>query len=309
MLRETTLAPRDMISPMFVSDGLLHEPIGSMSGVSRIPVDAVVSEGERLLELGITGTILFGVPDTSKKNDAATESYSPDGAVQRAVRKLKSSIPELVVITDVCLCEYTSHGHCGLVDGNAGRILNDSTLGVIGQVAISHAEAGADIVAPSGMMDGGVAAIRHALDSADFSETGILAYSVKYASAYYGPFREAAGGAPAFGDRRTHQLDPANARAAVEEARLDLGEGADILMVKPGLAYLDIVAAVRRAHPQIPLFVYNVSGEYSMVKAAAAAGWLDEQAIVLENLLSMKRAGADCIITYHAKDAAAWISQ
>ncbi len=294
---------------MFVSDSPVGEPIRSMPGVSRIPVDGVVREGERLLELGISGTLLFGVPDQAKKNMSATESYSPDGAVQRALRHLKSSLPELVAITDVCLCEYSSNGHCGIVDANSGAILNDPTLEVLGMVAASHAAAGADIVAPSGMMDGGVGAIRNALDDAGFSETAILAYSVKYASAYYGPFREAAGGAPSFGDRRTHQLDPANARVAVEEARLDLTEGADILMVKPALAYLDVVSALRSAHPEVPLFVYNVSGEYAMVKAAAAAGWLDEQAVVLENLLSMKRAGADCIVTYHAKDAAEWISR
>ena len=309
LLRENDLTARELVSPIFVSDDSTATPIESMPGVSRIPVGGVVSEGERLLELGIGATILFGVPEASKKSSEGSESYSPDGGVQRAVRELKAALPELVIITDVCLCEYTSHGHCGIIDVASGAILNDPTLEIIGRIAVSHAASGADIVAPSGMMDGGVAAIRHALDGSGFPDTPILSYAVKYASAFYGPFRDAAGGAPSFGDRRSHQIDPANARIALEESRLDLAEGADALMVKPALAYLDILSAVRHAHPQVPLFAYNVSGEYAMVKAAGAAGWLDERAVVLEALLSMKRAGADCIITYHAKDVAEWLSR
>ncbi|MBA3341693.1 MAG: porphobilinogen synthase [Gemmatimonadaceae bacterium] len=310
MLRETVLSPRDFVSPVFVTDGgAVEQPIASMPGVSRIPVDHAVAEGESLLELGIAAILMFGVPSKEKKDPGGRESYADGGAVQRAVRALKAALPELVVITDVCLCEYTSHGHCGLVEEGSGRILNDPTLDILRRVAVSHAEAGADVVAPSGMMDGAVGAIRAALDEVGAEETAILSYAVKYASAFYGPFREAAGGAPAFGDRRTHQIDPGNARVAIRETALDLAEGADMLMVKPALAYLDVVSAVRRAHPEVPLFAYNVSGEYAMVKAAAAAGWLDERAVANEVLMSMKRAGADSIISYHAKDVARWLSR
>lgn len=307
MLSETRLSTRDLVSPIFVTDGSsLAGSIDSMPGVDRLTVEQVVAEGEKLLELGIPATILFGVPDPEKKNSLGTESHSDQGAVQRAVRALKKSLPELVVITDVCLCEYTSHGHCGLVHDESGEILNDPTLAILGEIAVSHVSAGADIVAPSGMMDGGVGAIRRALDTAGSPDAAILAYAVKFASAFYGPFREAAGGAPAFGDRRSYQMDSGNGRVAVREVELDLAEGADMVMVKPALAYLDVVFAVRRAHPEAPLFAYNVSGEYAMVKAAVAAGFLDERAVVTESLLSMKRAGADCIITYHAKDFAGW---
>jgi porphobilinogen synthase len=229
-----------------------------------------------------------------------------DGAVQRAARVLKELAPQLIVVTDVCMCEYTSHGHCGILDENH-YLLNDATLDSLGQIALSHAAAGADIVAPSGMIDGAVGAIRRALDGAGRSDVAIMAYAVKYASAYYGPFREAAGGAPAFGDRRTPQLDPANAGIALRESALDVAEGADFIMVKPALAYLDIMSAVHAAHPGVPLVAYNVSGEYAMVKAAAAAGWVDERAIVLESLTGMRRAGAGMIITYHAKDVARWL--
>ncbi|HEV2641628.1 MAG TPA: porphobilinogen synthase [Candidatus Elarobacter sp.] len=309
MVRETTLAPEHLIAPIFVTDGEnVTQPIEAMPGVQRISVDRVVAEAERLLALGVPAVLLFGVPANERKDPAGRESHADDAAVQRGVRALKMALPELIVITDVCLCEYTSHGHCGLLD-DAQQVLNDETLQVLGEIAISHARAGADIVAPSGMLDGMVGAIRGALDGAGFQDTAILSYAVKYASAFYGPFREAAGGAPAFGDRRTHQLDAANGRIALREAELDLAEGADMLMVKPALAYLDVVAELKSAHPGVPLVAYNVSGEYSMMKAAAAAGWLDERAVVLESLTAMRRAGADMIITYHAKDAAEWLRQ
>jgi porphobilinogen synthase len=307
MLSNVTLTKRDLISPMFVTDDpALAGPIESMPGVRRLAVSEVAAEGECLAELGIPATILFGVPAAAKKNARGTESFSGDGAVQQAVRKLREAVPDLVVITDVCMCEYTSHGHCGLLHPESGEILNDETLEVLGEIASSLAASGADIVAPSGMMDGAVGAIRAALDAAGSKDTAILAYAVKYASAFYGPFREAAGGAPAFGDRRTHQMDPASTRAVLREVALDIAEGADMVMVKPALAYLDVIAEVRRCHPDIPLVAYNVSGEYAMVRAAAAAGWLDERAVVTEMLTAMKRAGADSIITYHARDFAGW---
>lgn len=310
MVTDVTLNPGDLISPMFVTDDPdLAKPIESMPGVSRLLVEEIVEEGERLVELGIPATILFGVPGAAKKNSRGTESCSDRGAVQQAARELRKAVPGLVVITDVCMCEYTSHGHCGLLDPQSGEILNDETLEILGAIATSHADAGADIVAPSGMMDGAVGAIRQALDAAGAKDTGILAYSVKYASAFYGPFREAAGGAPAFGDRRTHQIDPWSRRGALREVDLDVAEGADMVMVKPALAYLDVVAEVRRRHADIPLVAYNVSGEYAMVRAAAANGWLDERAVVTELLLAMKRAGADSIITYHAKDFASWSAE
>jgi porphobilinogen synthase len=307
MTRETSLAPEHLIAPVFVTDGgNVSEPIASMPGVTRMSVDRVGEFADQLLSAGISSVILFGVPDASRKDDGGTESYSPDGAVQRATRLLKQHAPQLVVVSDVCLCEYTSHGHCGLLDARQ-YVVNDATLDVLRRIAVSHAEAGADIVAPSGMIDGAVGAIRSALDDAGHANVAIMAYAVKYASAYYGPFREAAGGAPAFGDRKTHQLDPANRGVALRESELDVAEGADFLMVKPALAYLDIVSAVRAAHPGTPLVAYNVSGEYAMVKAAAAAGWIDERATVLESLTCMRRAGANVIITYHALDAARWL--
>lgn len=307
MVRETSLRPEQLIAPLFVTDGEnAVEKIESMPGITRISVDRVGAIADELLSLGVPAVILFGVPSPERKNRDGTESYAEEGAVQRAVRALKAHAPELVVITDVCMCEYTSHGHCGILDDKQ-RVLNDDTLSVIARIAVSHAQAGADIVAPSGMIDGAVGTIRVALDAASYSDVSIMAYAVKYASAYYGPFREAAGGAPAFGDRRTHQLDAANAGIALRESALDVAEGADFLMVKPALAYLDIVSAVHAAHPGVPVVAYNVSGEYAMVKAAAAQGWIDERAIVLESLTSMRRAGAGLIITYHAKDAARWL--
>ena len=307
MVRETSLRPEHLIAPLFVTDGDdVVERIESMPGITRVSVDRVAAMADDLLSLGVLAVILFGVPAPERKNREGTESYAEEGAVQRAIRALKAHAPELVVITDVCMCEYTSHGHCGILDDKQ-HVLNDDTLSVIARIAVSHAQAGADIVAPSGMIDGAVGTIRGALDGADYSDVSIMAYAVKYASAYYGPFREAAEGWRASGDRRTHQLDPANSGIALRESALDIAEGADFLMVKPALAYLDIVSAVHNAHPGVPVVAYNVSGEYAMVKAAAAQGWIDERAIVLESLTSMRRAGADLIITYHAKDAAQWL--
>jgi porphobilinogen synthase len=309
MVRETSLRVEHLIAPIFVTDGEnITEPIESMPGIVRVSVDRVAAAADELTALGVPAVILFGVPAPERKDPDGKESYSPDGAVQRATRVLKEHSPGLVVITDVCMCEYTSHGHCGVLDDRQ-YVRNDATLDALRQIALSHAEAGADVVAPSGMIDGAVGAIRQALDGAGRSDVAIMAYAVKYASAYYGPFREAAGGAPAFGDRRTHQLDPANAGIALRESALDVAEGADFLMVKPALAYLDIMSAVHTANPGMPLVAYNVSGEYAMVKAAAAAGWVDERAIVLESLTSMRRAGAGLIITYHAKDAAGWLRE
>ena len=308
MVRETSLGPEHLIAPIFVTDGDgVAEPIESMPGISRVSVDGVAALADNLLGTGVRAVILFGVPDPSRKDESGIESFAPQGAVQRAVRALKAHASELVVMTDVCMCEYTTHGHCGILD-SAQYVSNDATLDVLRRISLSHAEAGADVVAPSGMIDGAVGAIRSALDDAGYENVAIMAYAVKYASAFYGPFREAAGGAPSFGDRRTHQLDPANRGIALRESALDVAEGADFLMVKPALAYLDIVRTVSEAHPGIPLVAYNVSGEYAMVKAAAAAGWIDERAIVLESLTSMRRAGAAMIITYHAMDAARWLN-
>jgi porphobilinogen synthase len=309
MVQETSLHPEHLIAPIFVTDGEnVVDMIESMPGVTRVSVDLLLPVADELTSLGVAAVILFGVPTTDRKDPEGKESYSMTGAVQRAVRVLKAHAPQLLVITDVCMCEYTSHGHCGLLDGRQ-LLLNDETLEVVARIALSHAEAGADVVAPSGMIDGAVGAIRSALDDAGFQDVAIMAYAVKYASAYYGPFRDAAGGAPAFGDRRSHQLDPANRGIALRESALDVAEGADFLMVKPALAYLDIVSAVHQAHPGVPLVAYNVSGEYAMVKAAAANGWVDERAIVLESLMAMRRAGAGMIITYHAKDAARWLRE
>lgn len=308
MTRETSLASDHLVAPLFVTDGEnMVEDIGSMPGIARFSVDRLTGEVDELIALGVNSVILFGVPEPGRKDAAGRESYAEAGAVQRAVRALKAHAPGLVVITDVCMCEYTSHGHCGILD-DRNYLDNDKTLTVVRRIARSHAQAGADIVAPSGMIDGAVGAIREELDGSGFNGVSIMAYAVKYASAYYGPFREAAGGAPGFGDRRSHQLDPANRGVALREAAMDVAEGADFLMVKPALAYLDIVSAVHQEHPGVPLVAYNVSGEYAMVKAAAAAGWIDERAVVLESLTSMRRAGADIIITYHAKDAARWLS-
>lgn len=316
MLRETELDPGDFIYPVFVRPGRgLRKEIGSMPGVYQWSVDTLPGEAEQAARLGIPAMVLFGIPEA--KDPIGLENFAPDGVVQRAIRAVKDTVPEMVVITDVCLCEYTDHGHCGILNTGAslpephlpeGYVLNDPTLEVLGKVAVSHAEAGADIVAPSGMMDGMVAAIRSALDAARFEHIPILSYAVKYASAFYGPFREAAESPPKFGDRKSHQMDPANAREALREAALDVTEGADMLMVKPALPYLDVIYRLRQAHPELPLAAYNVSGEYSMLKAAANNGWLDERGTVLEALTAIKRAGADLILTYHAKDAARWLA-
>ncbi len=310
MLRETTLAPDDFICPLFVTHGRrVRRPIRSMPGVCQLSIDQLAAEAELLCELGIPAVLLFGLP--LQKDPIGSENFAADGIVQQAVRALKAAAPELIVITDVCMCEYTSHGHCGVLstphDGHVhlddGYLLDEATLPILTQVALSHAEAGADMVAPSGMLDGAVRAIRSGLDRHGFAHLPILAYAVKYASSFYGPFREAAQGAPQFGDRKTHQMDPANVREALREAALDVAEGADMLMVKPALAYLDVIHRVRTTFPELPLVAYNVSGEYAMIKAAIANGWLSE-AVILETLLGIKRAGADMIISYHAKEAA-----
>jgi porphobilinogen synthase len=305
LVRETTLRPDDFVYPLFVvpGDGV-RKPVRSMPGVDQLSVDQLAPEARELVALGVKAVILFGIP--TSKDPHGVESYADDGVVQKAIAALKEASPDLVVITDVCLCEYTDHGHCGLLD-DAGYVLNDETLEVLRRIAVSHGEAGADVVAPSGMIDGMVAAIRRALDEEGLQQVAILSYAVKYASAFYGPFREAAEGAPTFGDRRSHQLEPGNAREALREAALDVEEGADALMVKPALGYLDVVRSVHERFPELPLAAYNVSGEYAMLKAASANGWLDERATVLEVLTGIRRAGADLVVTYHAKDAAAWL--
>jgi porphobilinogen synthase len=314
MFRETTLSPADLIYPLFVRPGTdLRQEIRSMPGQAQWSVDRLPAEAEEIARLGIPAVILFGIPET--KDPVGQENFDPDGVVQRAVRAIKGAVPELVVVTDVCLCEYTDHGHCGILNTGEhvhlpeGYVLNDQTLEILGRVAVSHAAAGADVVAPSGMIDGMVAAIRVALDQADFHHLPILSYAVKYASGFYGPFRDAAESPPSFGDRKSHQMDPANVREALREAALDVSEGADALMVKPALPYLDVIRRVRDAFPDLPLAAYNVSGEYAMLKAAAANGWLDERTVVLETLTAIKRAGADLILTYHAKEAARWLKE
>lgn len=305
MVRETSLAVDNLIYPLFAIYGKeVKSPVPSMPGVYQLSVDQLLVEAEEVVALGIPAVLLFGIPES--KDAAGSGAYAADGIVQQAVRALKKNYPELVVITDVCLCEYTSHGHCGVLDG--GRILNDPTLDFLARTALSQAEAGADMVAPSDMMDGRVQAIRQKLDAHGFTHLPIMAYSAKYASAFYGPFRDAAGSAPQFGDRRSHQMDPANSDEAIREVELDILEGADIVMVKPALAYLDVIRRVKEEF-RYPVAAYNVSGEYSMVKAAAANGWVDEKRIVLEILTGIKRAGADMIITYHAKDVARWLKE
>ena len=302
LVRETRVVPAALIAPLFVAGE--GGPISTMPGVARLSVADAVAETARLAQLGVGGVLLFGVPD--EKSEDGRGAWDEQGYVQQAVRAIKAAHPQLVVITDVCMCEYTSHGHCGVLTAT-GQVDNDATLPLLARVAVSHAQAGADIVAPSDMMDGRVGAIRAELDAEGFAELPILAYAAKFASAFYGPFREAAGSTPAFGDRRGYQMDPANGREAVRETLIDEQEGADIVMVKPALAYLDVVAAIRAA-TALPLCVYNVSGEYSMVKAAAQAGYIDERAVVLETLTAFARAGADMIITYHAADAARWLA-
>jgi porphobilinogen synthase len=311
LVRETELRSGQLVLPLFVNEEPVatpREPIATMPGVARLSIAEAVGEARAAIGLGIAAVLLFGIP--GEKDAEGSGAWDEDGVVQRCVRALKDELPELLVITDVCLCEYTEHGHCGVLQAGDGPpgVDNDASLELLARTAVSHARAGADIVAPSDMMDGRVGAIRAELDGEGYADTPILAYSAKFASAFYGPFREAAGSAPAFGDRRAYQLDPANGREALRETLLDVGEGADMVMVKPALAYGDLIHAVRR-ETSLPVVAYNVSGEYAMVKAAAAAGYLDERATVLEILTSLRRAGADVIITYHAKDAARWLKE
>ena len=307
LVRETRLAPADFVLPMFVAHGIdRREPIAAMPGVDHLSIAHAVDEAGEAAALGIPAVILFGLP--AAKDEEGSGAWDDEGIVQLATRAIKEAHPDLIVVTDLCLCEYTSHGHCGVVrEGATGfTVDNDTTLELLSRTAVSQARAGADLIAPSDMMDGRVGVIRTALDDEGFTNTPILAYSAKFASAFYGPFREAADSAPAFGDRRDYQMDPANGDEAVREAKLDVDEGADIVMVKPALPYLDLIRRIKD-DTAMPLAAYNVSGEYSMVKAAAAAGYLDERATVLEILTAIRRAGADIIITYHAKDAARWL--
>ena len=300
MVRETSLSPDDFIYPLFVTFGKgVKKKISSMPGCFQMSVDETVREAKKVHKLGIPAIILFGIPE--HKDEKGTEAYSPKGVVQKAIRAIKDSVPELIVITDVCLCEYMSHGHCGIV--KKGKVLNDPTLELLAREALSHAKAGADIVAPSDMMDGRVAVIRDILDTNGLDEIPIISYAAKYASAFYGPFREAAESTPSFGDRHSYQMDPANRREALKEVALDIEEGADIVMVKPAMSYMDIISDVKE-HFDLPVAAYNVSGEYSMIKAAAKMGWIDGTKVMMELLTSFKRAGADLILTYHAIEAA-----
>jgi porphobilinogen synthase len=305
LVRETTLTPADLVYPMFVQLGEGRTPVEAMPGIERLSISHAVEEAGEAHALGIPAVLLFGVP--AEKDEQGSGAYDDEGVVQLAVRAIKEKHPDLLAITDVCLCAYTSHGHCGVVLED-GTVDNDITLELLAKTAISHARAGADAVAPSDMMDGRVGALRAQLDAEGHKDLPIVAYSAKFASAFYGPFREAAGSAPAFGDRRSYQMDPANADEAVREALLDVEEGADMVMVKPALPYLDVIRRVKDA-TRVPVAAYNVSGEYAMVKAAAAAGYLDEQSTVIEGLTAIRRAGADVVITYHAKDVARWLSR
>ncbi len=317
MVRETHLQAGDFVYPLFVRHGEgIRREIPSMPGNYQWSIDRLPQEIELIQSLGIPAVILFGIP--AEKDAVGSENFAPDGIVQQAIRIIKDTAQEMVVITDVCLCEYTNHGHCGVL--NVGDplprpqlpeayVLNDPTLEVLDRVALSHARAGADVVAPSGMIDGMVGSLRETLDEHDFQQVGILSYAVKYASAYYGPFRDAAESPPQFGDRKSHQMNPANARPALQEAALDIQEGADMLMVKPALPYLDVIYRIRQTFPDMPLAAYNVSGEFSMLKAASSRGWMNEREVILETLTAIKRAGADIILTYHAKEAAQWLAE
>jgi porphobilinogen synthase len=305
LVRETTLTPADLVLPMFVQLGEGRTPIDAMPGVERMSISNAVAEAGEARSLGIPAVLLFGVP--AEKDEQGSGAYDDEGVVQLAVRAIKEAHPDLLVITDVCLCGYTSHGHCGVVTVD-GTVDNDLSLDLLARTAISHAQSGADAVAPSDMMDGRVGALRSQLDAEGHQDLPIVAYSAKFASAFYGPFRDAAGSTPAFGDRRSYQMDPANSDEAVREALLDVEEGADMVMVKPALPYLDVIRRVKDA-TRVPVVAYNVSGEYAMLKAAAAAGHLDEEATVLESLTAIRRAGADVVITYHAKDVARWLSR
>ncbi|NEP15808.1 MAG: porphobilinogen synthase [Leptolyngbya sp. SIO4C1] len=307
MVRENVVATSDLIYPLFAVPGdSFSQEVKSMPGVYQLSVDKIVEEAKEVYDLGIPAVILFGIPET--KDEDATGAWHDCGIVQKATAAIKKAAPELIVIVDTCLCEYTSHGHCGYLEVGdlSGRVLNDPTLELLKKTAVSQAQAGADIIAPSGMMDGFVQAIRSGLDEGGFEEIPILSYAAKYASAYYGPFRDAAESAPQFGDRRTYQMDPANGREALKEIELDIAEGADMLMVKPALAYMDIIWRIKEAC-DLPVAAYNVSGEYSMIKAAALNGWIDEEKVVMETMTSFKRAGTDLILTYHAKDIARWL--
>lgn len=298
MVRETRLEADDLIYPLFVCPGEgVRREVRSMPGVFNLSIDELVKEAEEAHRLGISSVIVFGLPE--RKDEQGSEAFAEDGIVQRAIRALKREVKDLIVVADTCLCEYTSHGHCGVIED--GDVANDPTLDILARTAVSQAQAGADIIAPSGMMDGMVAAIRAGLDSAGFSDTPILSYAVKYASAFYGPFREAADSAPQFGDRRGYQMDPANVREALREAELDVQQGADLLMVKPALPYLDVIRAVRERFT-LPLAAYQVSGEYAQIKAAGQMGWIDQERVMMESLIAIKRAGADVILTYFAKD-------
>ena len=307
MVRENVLTTSDLIYPLFAVPGTgVAVEVKSMPGVYQLSIDKIVEEAKEVYGLGIPAIILFGIPDD--KDTEATGAWHDCGIVQKAAAAVKKAVPELIVIADTCLCEYTSHGHCGYLEVGdlTGRVLNDPTLTLLGKTAVSQAQAGVDIIAPSGMMDGFVQGIRQALDTAGFQDIPILSYAAKYASAYYGPFRDAADSTPQFGDRRTYQMDPGNSREAIKEIDLDVAEGADMLMVKPALAYMDIIYQVKQAS-NLPVAAYNVSGEYAMVKAAALNGWIDEERVVMETMLGFKRAGADLILTYHAKDVARWL--
>lgn len=305
MVRETSLSVDDLVYPVFVTHGKgVARPVEAMPGIYNYSIDKLLEELEEVVRLKIPGILPFGIP--TAKDEVGSGAYAEDGIIQQAVRAIKRTYPELLVITDLCLCEYTSHGHCGVI--REGKVLNDPTLELLARTAVSHAAAGADMVAPSDMMDGRVGAIRGALDEYGYENVPIMAYSAKYASAFYGPFREAAGSAPQFGDRKAYQMDPANSDEALREVWLDIEEGADIVMVKPALAYMDIIRRVKDEFGY-PVAAYNVSGEYSMVKAAAQKGWVDERRIVMESLTGIKRAGADIIITYHAKDVARWLKE
>lgn len=303
LVRETHLNTEQLVYPMFVAEGI-SEPneITAMPGIMQWPIECIGSEARRIADLGIPAILLFGIP--VEKDEVGSQAYAEHGVIQEAIQRVKAEVPELLIITDVCLCEYTSHGHCGVIHN--GTVQNDESLELLAKMALSHVEAGADIIAPSDMMDGRVAAIRRLLDEHGWNQTPIMSYSVKYASGFYGPFREAAGSTPQFGDRRAYQMDPANVREALRELEQDIAEGADIVMVKPALSYLDVIHQVRD-HCDLPLAAYNVSGEYSMIKAAAQQGWIDEQRIVIEMLTSIRRAGADIIITYFAPEVAQWL--
>jgi porphobilinogen synthase len=305
LVRETRLAVDQLIYPLFIAEGI-HEPheIASMPGIVQWPQEQLGREAERIARLGIPAVLLFGIP--SEKDEVGSQAYNSRGIIQEAIRLLKSVNPELLVITDVCLCEYTSHGHCGLIHN--GSVQNDASLELLARMALTHAEAGADLVAPSDMMDGRVGAIRHVLDEQGFNQTPIMAYSAKFASAFYGPFREAAGSTPQFGDRRAYQMDPSNVREALREVELDIAEGADIVMVKPAMAYMDVIRQVRDRY-DVPVAAYNVSGEFAMIKAAAQNGWIDERRVAMELLTGIRRAGADMIITYFAPDVAGWLRE